>query len=59
MPLLTKTQLASELGLKVPGIDSLTRRKKIPVIRISHRCVRFDLVKVRAALDKFEVKAVS
>ncbi|MEP6673418.1 MAG: hypothetical protein ABJF10_29995 [Chthoniobacter sp.] len=59
MPLLTQKQLAEELGLKVPGVISLTRKKKIPVLRISHRCVRYDLEKVRAALNKFEVKAIN
>jgi hypothetical protein len=59
MPLLTKAQLASELGLKTRGVDSLTRQRKIPVLRISHRCVRYDLEKVRAALSKFEVCAVA
>lgn len=55
--LLTRQQLAEVLGLKAAGVISLTRKKKIPVLRISHRCVRYDLKKVLAALAKFEVEA--
>lgn len=56
--LLTKSQLAERLGLKLGGIESLTRKKKIPVLRISRRCVRYDWDRVSAALGKFEVAAV-
>lgn len=59
MPLLNKQQLATELGLKVGGVDSLTRKKKIPVLRVSRRCVRYDLEKVMEALSKYEVKSVA
>jgi len=59
MPLLTKKDIAAELSLTLSGIQALTRKRKIPVIRISHTCVRYDLEKVRAALAKFEQKAVA
>jgi hypothetical protein len=58
MPLLTKQQLATELGLKVGGVESLTRKRKTPVFKVSRRCVRYDLHKVLEALSKFEVKSV-
>jgi hypothetical protein len=59
MPLLTKKQLAAELGMLPTGIQALTRARKIPVLRISQKTVRYDLERVKAALAKFEVKAVA
>ena len=56
--LLTKQQLAERLGISINGLDGLVRKRKIPAIKISHRCVRFDWLKVRAALDKFEQREV-
>jgi hypothetical protein len=35
------------------------QRRKIPYIRCGYRTVLFDPEKVRAALQKFEVKAVA
>lgn len=57
--LLTKEQLAQQLGLKKRGVECLVFSKRIPVIRISRRCVRFSLPKVLAALDRLEVKEVA
>jgi hypothetical protein len=54
--LLTKEQLAERLGLKVRGVESLVLQRKIPVLRISGRCVRFSWPRVLAALQKFEEK---
>jgi excisionase family DNA binding protein len=56
--LLTYQQLADRLQLTVRGIESLTRSRKIPVLKISGRCVRFSWPHVLAALSKFEQKAV-
>lgn len=57
--LITKQQLAPRLKLKVRGVDSLVKAGKIPVIRISGKCVRFDWVRVKAALlANYEVKAI-
>ena len=56
--LLTKDQLAKRLGLKRRGVEGLLAARKIPALRISGRCVRFDWPKVKAALEKFEVKAI-
>ena len=39
-------------------VDELVRKRKIPVIRLGHRTVRFDFVKVEAALERLELKAV-
>jgi excisionase family DNA binding protein len=37
-------------------VQNWMRDKRIPFIRISRRCVRFDLKRVLAALRKLEVK---
>jgi hypothetical protein len=57
--LITKEELAEHLSLKVRGIQTLTERGVIPVIRISHRCVRYDLDRVLEALAHREVPEVS
>ena len=59
LSLLDRDQLAPVLGLKRRGVDCLVATGRIPVIRISHRCQRFSLPKVLAALDRLEVKAVA
>jgi excisionase family DNA binding protein len=56
--LLTKDQLAERLGLKRRGVECLIAARKIPVIKISGRCVRFSWPRVQAALNKFEVAAI-
>jgi len=56
--LLNKDQLAERLGLKRRGVECLIAAKKIPVLKISGRCVRFSWPKVQAALAKFEIKEV-
>jgi len=53
--LVTKPDLAEQLNLSVRSIDNLVRRRAIPIIRLSGRCVRFDPEAVRRALNKFEV----
>jgi len=45
--------------MPVRSIQTLKRQKKIPYLAIGHRTVRFDLEKVRKALDAFEVKAIA
>jgi excisionase family DNA binding protein len=54
--LLTKDEVAKRLRLKRRGVEGLVAQRKIPVIRISHRCVRFDWQKVSAAIDRFEIR---
>ena len=57
--LLTKEQLRDALNLpSTRMVDELVRRRKIPVLRLGYRTVRFDLAKVHAALEKLELKAV-
>ena len=52
--LLTKRQLARELGCSVRSIDSMWSKRRIPGICLSARMVRFDLNKVLTALGKYE-----
>jgi hypothetical protein len=57
--LLTKDQLAEKLDLTRRGVECLVANRRIPVIRISARCVRFSWPKVQAALDKLTVNEVA
>jgi excisionase family DNA binding protein len=57
-PLLNKDQVAQLLNLTRRGVEGLVAQGKIPVLRISHRCVRFEWEKVSAALQRFEVREV-
>jgi hypothetical protein len=56
--LLDKKELSARLHTGVRGVEELIKRKKIPVLRLGHRTVRFDWPKVVAALAKLEVKEV-
>jgi hypothetical protein len=53
--LIRKKDLAMALNVSSRTIDNLVRQKRIPVHRLSPRLLRYDLRKVRAALDKYEV----
>jgi hypothetical protein len=53
-----KKGIAELLGLTVRGVECLVAARKIPVLKISRKCVRFDADRVLAALKKFEVKEV-
>ena len=57
--LLNKEELRQRLHLtSVRGVDEMIKRRKIPVIRIGHRTVRFSWPDVEAALEKLTVRAV-
>ena len=56
--LLTIDQLAEKLGLKRRAVDTLIAGRKIPVIRINRRVLRFRWRDVEAALAKFTVKSL-
>jgi len=59
MKLLNKHQLRDELGLPSTRIiDSWVRKQMIPVIDGGHRTKLFYAERVRAALDKFEIREV-
>ncbi len=50
--------LAEETGIPARTLRSLFHAGKICGIKLGHRTLVFDPARVRAALDKFEVKAV-
>ena len=56
---LTKEQLREKLNLpSTRMVDELMRRKKIPYLKLGAKTVRFEWEKVKAAIEKFEYKAV-
>jgi hypothetical protein len=54
--LLTRKQLAQHLRVSCRSVDNMQARRQIPFLRLSRRCIRFDLQAVRRALVKFEIK---
>jgi hypothetical protein len=54
--LLKRTELARALNISPRSVDNFQKAKRIPVIRITPRCVRFSLPAVVKALEKFQVK---
>jgi len=56
---LTKEQLRERLNLpSTRKIDDMVKKKMIPVLKLGAKTVRFDWEKVKAALDRFEMKEV-
>jgi len=54
------TKGVAKLGRVSPRtVQNWCAQKKIPVIRISPRCVRFNKRAVTAAIEKFTVKEVA
>jgi hypothetical protein len=54
--LVNKRVVAQATSASTRSVDNWIRERKIPVVRISKRCVRFHLPSVLATLRKFEVK---
>ena len=50
--------VARKLGVSKRYVQTLVRRKVIPVIRLGRRCTRFDLDGVMLAVKKFEIHEV-
>ena len=57
--LLTIGGLSDAIGIAPRTLRSLYLGKKIPFIKAGYRTLLFDPEKVLAALEKFEVKAIS
>jgi hypothetical protein len=53
--LLKREELARALNISPRSVDNFQKAKRIPVIRITPRCVQFHLPSVFAALRRFEV----
>jgi len=51
--------LARILGLNRRTIEGWIRKRKLPFIRVSRRCVRFRLRDVFKTLDSYTIKEVS
>ena len=58
VPLVTKEVVAKAASVSPRTIENWMGQRRIPYIRLSHRCVRFDLTGVLAALRRFEIKEV-
>jgi hypothetical protein len=54
--LVNKRVVAQSASASTRSVDNWIRDRKIPVVRISKRCVRFHLPSVLAALRKFEIR---
>jgi hypothetical protein len=54
--LVDKRVVARAASASLRSVDNWIAERKIPVVRITKRCVRFHLPSVLAALRKFEVK---
>jgi hypothetical protein len=57
-PLLCKRELAAALAVSPRTVENWLAAKKIPHLRLSPRLTRFDLPKVLAALDRYEVREI-
>jgi hypothetical protein len=55
---LNQIQIAEWLGRTPRFVAKLVKARKIPEIRLSGKARLYDTVKVRAALERFEIKAV-
>jgi excisionase family DNA binding protein len=54
--LLSKRELAAALNVSERTIDNWLVQKRIPRLRLSNRLTRFNLGRVEAALERYEVK---
>lgn len=50
--------VARRLGVSKRYVQTLVRRKVIPVIRLGRRCTRFDIDNVMTAVKRFEHREV-
>ena len=54
-----KNEIASAFNLpSASTVERLRRARKIPFIKLGYRTIRFDPIKVRAALDRLSVKEI-
>jgi hypothetical protein len=54
----TKRDVAFEHGVSLRTVDTWISRHLIPYKKYGARLIRFDLDKVAAALDRFEIREV-
>lgn len=56
---LTRRDLAARYKVGMRTVDRRVAEKRIPVLRFSKRCLRFDADECDAALRRFTVEAVT
>ena len=55
--LLNRDQIAKLIGVSPRTISNMVRQRRIPVIKFGGT-VRFDPIRVRKALDKYEIREI-
>jgi excisionase family DNA binding protein len=55
--LFTRKQIADYIGVSERTVSNMMRQRRIPVIKIG-KTVRFDPLKVRKALEKYEIDSI-
>jgi len=54
----SKQEVALAIGISPRTLDGWMAEKRIPFIRLSARLIRFDLTRVKQALEKYEVQEI-
>jgi excisionase family DNA binding protein len=54
----SKQEVALAVGVSLRTVDNWMAQKRIPFIRLSARLIRFDLERVKTALQRYEIKEV-
>ena len=55
--LFNRGEIADYIGVSERTISNMMRQRRIPVIKIG-KTVRFDPLKVRKALEKYEIESI-
>ena len=56
--LLSRHELALTVGVSLKTVERWTSRRMIPFLRLSPRLIKYDLARVRAALEQCEIKEI-
>jgi predicted site-specific integrase-resolvase len=56
-PLLTKQEVAQKLRISIRALDLWINANKIPVIKLSPGCVRFDPEQIKELIDNHKIHA--
>jgi len=58
-PVVTRQELALRYQISLRTVDRWVAKRMIPVIRLSPRCLRFDVAQCDAALRRFTIDEVT
>jgi hypothetical protein len=58
-PVVTRQELALRYQISVRTIDRWIAKRMIPVMRLSPRCLRFDIAQCDAALRRFTIDEIT